>query len=436
MSVTRRQFLAGASGVAASAWLTGCGGFGKSDSSGSSTSKDTLTFMTWASAAEASAFKKLKASFEAANKGVTVDLKIVPYGEMFTGVDAQLQAGNAPDIFRVDYPTMGLYSSTDQLLDLTDHLDSSLTGDFIPALYQAVQYDGKPYGLPHQTDTTCIVYQPSLFEAAGITSVPDSLDNAWSWEEFGAVADKLKASLGGDTSPFAYDWQQFGAYRWLTWLFEAGGKLFESDLKTAAIVSDQGKKALSYTKSFFDNEWVPKNTSVKGATYPDTVFISQKVAMAFVGDFLLPGIDDGVKKRFDWKVTYQPKDVRASTDLGGNALVATKQASNPALAADFLKFMVSADNMAAFCEEAVELPTLTSLVDRKLNFATRPDLMPAFVQQATTMTADDVAQVTVPFFGEINSLLVEQLEQCFVSGQSIDDTLANIADGVEKAAKG
>jgi multiple sugar transport system substrate-binding protein len=440
MAVSRRQFLTGLSGTAAAAWLTGCSGFSKSDSSSSGSdggsgtaAKGTVSFQTWASDAEAKAFKRLVKAFETAHSGTTIDLQIVPYGEMFTSIDASLQAGTAPDVFRVDYPTMGLYSSTDQLLDLTSYLDSSLTDDFIPALYQAVQFDGKPYGVPHQTDTTAVLYQPAMFEAAGITSVPDSLDNAWSWEEFAAVSDKLKASLPDDVAPFVYDWQAFGAYRWLTWLFEAGGRLLDTDLVTPVIVSDPGTKALDFTRSFFEKGWVPKNTSIKGS-YPDSVFIAGKTAMAFAGDFLLPGIEDGIKGKFDWQVTYQPKDVRASSDLGGNALVATKGTSNPDLAAEFLKFMVDSENMASFCEQAVELPTLQSLVDAKLSYATRPDLMPTFVQQATTMTADDVAQVTVPFFGQINSILGDQLELAFVSGQSTDDTLNNIADQVKKAA--
>src|SRR3954452_12410754 len=103
---------------------------------------------------------------------------------------------------------MGQYSSTEQLPDLPPYLAPSQPADFIPALYQAVQFDGKPFGVPHQTDTTCIVYQPAVFEAAGITSVPDSVDNAWSWEEFTDVASKLKGSVTGEMLPFAYDWQQ------------------------------------------------------------------------------------------------------------------------------------------------------------------------------------------------------------------------------------
>jgi multiple sugar transport system substrate-binding protein len=433
--VSRRSLLGGAAGLTAASALSGCsGGFSKSSSGASSGGgKDTLSFMTWASDAEGSAFKRLAAAF-GEQEGVKVDLQVVPYEEMFTTVDNQLQAGNAPDVFRVDYPTLGIYSSSGQLLDLGGRLDKELTDDLIPALYAAVQFDGTPFGVPHQTDTTCVVYQPAMLEAAGITSVPDKLDNAWSWEEFAEVSQKLKASLPEKTLPFAYDWQQFGAYRWLSWLFEADGRLLEDDLTTPAIDSDAGRKALEYTKSFFTKGWVPANTSTKGATYPDTVFASQKVAMAFAGDFLLPGLDTDIGKKFEWAVTYQPKDVRASSDLGGNALVATAETDKADLATAFLQFMVDPENMQSFCEEATELPTRQSLVSAELDFAVRPDLMPTFVEQATTLTPEDVAQVTVSFAGDVNTILRNELDLCFSDKQSVDETLQKISDQLETAA--
>jgi multiple sugar transport system substrate-binding protein len=435
--LSRRTLLGGAAGMTAASALTGCGGGFSQPSSGSSSGaaggKDTVSFMTWASEAEESAFKRLAAAF-GEQEGVTVDLQVVPYEEMFTTVDNQLQAGNAPDVFRVDYPTLGIYSSSGQLLDLSGRLPSELTDDLIPALYAAVQLDGAPFGVPHQTDTTCVVYQPAMFEQAGITSVPDSLESAWSWEEFAEVSRRLQASLPERTLPFAYDWQQFGAYRWLTWLFEADGRLLEEDLVTPAIVSDQGRKALEFTQSFFTEGWVPANTSTKGTTYPDTVFASQKVAMAFVGDFLLPGLDTDIGTGFEWAVTYQPKDVRASSDLGGNALVATAETANADLATTFLQFMMEPANMQSFCEEATELPTRQSLVGADLDFAVRPDLMPTFVEQATTLTPDDVAQVTVPFAADVNTILRNELALCFSDGQSVDETLEKIADQLETAA--
>jgi multiple sugar transport system substrate-binding protein len=437
MPLTRRQLLSGAGSLATAAVLSGCAGFtGSSDSggSGSGSKAGTLKFTTWGSDAEAAAFKQLVRAFESSNKGAKVDLRIVPYGEMFTGIDAQLQSGTAPDLFRVDYGTLGVYSSKDVLLDLTSSLDSSLTEDLIPALLQAVTYEDKVYGVPQQTDTTAVLYRPDLLQAAGVTNIPDSLESAWTWEEFGEVAEKLKGSLDPKISPFAYDWQELGAFRWLTWLFEAGGRLLEDDLKTPALVSAEGRKALEFTTSFFEKGWVPKNTSVKGSTYPDAAFLTGQVAMSFAGNFLLPGIADGVKKKFDWQVTYQPRDVRAASDLGGNALVATKDSKNQDLATEFLTFMVDPKNMRLFCEQSLELPTRQSLAAEKLDFAVRPDLMPVYIDQSTTLTADDVAQVTVPYFGQVNTLLQDQLELAFRGRQGVDETLQKIADGISSAA--
>ena len=438
MTLSRRRFLTGTGSLAAAAVLSGCAGFTKSDDSGSEggggSKAGTLKFTTWGSDAEAAAFKQLARSFESANKGTKIDLKIVPYEDMFTGIDAQLQSGTAPDVFRVDYTTLGVYSSKDVLLDLTPSLDSSLTSDLIPALLQAVTYEDKVYGVPQETDTTAILYRPDLLEAAGVTSVPATLDDAWTWKEFAQVADKLKGSLDPKIKPFCYDWQQLGAFRWLTWLFEAGGRLLDEDLRTPAIESAEGRRAMDFTTSFFTKGWVPENTSVKGATYPDAAFISGEVAMAFAGNFLLPGIEEGIKKKFDYKVTYQPRDKRASSDLGGNALVATKDSANKDLAAEFLAFMVEPKNMRLFCEKSLELPTRQSLVSEKLDFAVRPDLMPVYVDQTTTLTADDVAQVTVPWFGQINTLLQDHLELAFRGQQSPDKTLSAIAAGVTSAA--
>lgn len=438
MTLSRRRFLTGTGSLAAAAVLSGCAGFTKSDDSGSEggggSKAGTLKFTTWGSDAEAAAFKQLARSFESANKGAKIDLKIVPYEDMFTGIDAQLQSGTAPDVFRVDYTTLGVYSSKDVLLDLTPSLDSSLTSDLIPALLQAVTYEDKVYGVPQETDTTAILYRPDLLAAAGVTSVPATLDDAWTWKEFAQVADKLKGSLDPKIKPFCYDWQQLGAFRWLTWLFEAGGRLLDEDLKTPAIESAEGRRAMDFTTSFFTKGWVPENTSVKGATYPDAAFISGEVAMAFAGNFLLPGIEEGIKKKFDYKVTYQPRDKRASSDLGGNALVATKDSANKDLAAEFLAFMVEPKNMRLFCEKSLELPTRQSLVSEKLDFAVRPDLMPVYIDQTTTLTADDVAQVTVPWFGQVNTLLQDQLELAFRGQQSPDKTLSAIAAGITSAA--
>ncbi|GAA1850738.1 ABC transporter substrate-binding protein [Microlunatus capsulatus] len=443
MALNRRQILTSGLGLGAAAGLSSCAGLtGKSSSDAPSTSSSgsggdlqaELTFVNWSGDTEKKAFDAVIKAFEAANPGITVKTETVPYASVQTNLDSRFQAGNPPDLFRVSYIDIGQYTSQDVLLDVSGTFDQAKIDAFVPGLWQGVVYDGKPYGVPHQIDTTAILYRKDSFEAAGITNIPTGLDDAWSWEEFADANRKLEGIVKGKQSPFIYDWQSAGAYRWLSWLFQAGGNALGEDLRTPAIDSDAGRKAVEFTQSFFTNEWVPRNSSVKSATYPDSVFIAGTVAMAFAGDFLIPGIEDGVKGKFEYGAMPMPRDVNAASDLGGNAIVAAKDGKNTEAAARFLEFIVTEEQQRTFCEATGQLPTLNALTTAELDFAVQPELMKTFVEQATTITPEQVRQVTVPQFAQINTALQAELEKAFLGGASPADTTAALAAAIEKAA--
>jgi multiple sugar transport system substrate-binding protein len=434
--VSRRQFLSATGLGVASLGLAACGG--SSASGGAAGSKKnaksgpaTITFTTWASAAEATAFKKLVPQFEQKNPKIKVKLDIVPYAQDLQDINSRLQAGDPPDAFRITYTDLGVYSSKQALLDLSPYTDSSFKSQFQPGYYAAIEFNGKPYGIPHQTDTTALVLNREVMKRAGVTSVPDSLSSAWSWDEFLAVAKKVQRVQPSGKYAFAYDWQQTGAFRWLTWLFEAGGNLLSSDLKSPAINSAAGKKALAFTQSFFTEKLVPPNTSTGNTVYPDTIFLSQTIGMAFAADFLLPG--DIVTAKFDWDVTFQPRDVSASSDLGGNGIVGAAQTKSPEAVATFLQFLASREAMSTFCALTNELPTRNDLKAADIKWAVAGDKMKTFVDQATTLTPSQVQQVTVPAFGKINTALQNDLDACFTGHQSPDQTAASIAGSVTTA---
>ena len=449
MDLTRRALVSGALGAGALLGTAACAGpkpdaastgGASAGAKASSTGpvKGTLTFAFWGgSDGETKGFTYLKQKFEAANPGAKVELKVVPYDGFFAGIDRGLQAGNAPDIFRVDYTNIGKYSSKGVLLDVTPYFTEAEVGEFLPALWDAVKYQGKAYGVPHQTDTTAVVYDKQALASVGVTSVPDTLESAWSWEEFSDVATKLRAKLAADKFPFAYAWTRAGAYRWLSWLYQAGGTLLTPGLDKAAIPSAEATKALDFTKSFFTNKWVPASNTIKGSRYSDEFFVAKTVPMAFVGDFLVPTLaDPKAGYKGDWGVTFMPRDKGAASDLGGNALVANKATKDADLAAAFLRFAASEDQMKYFCEQAIELPTRKTLAAADLQYATKPELVKVWAQQATTVTEQVVKESTVPAFNTINTVLQDQLEAAFVSGQPTDQTLQKIADGVNAAGLG
>ena len=151
MSLNRRSFLSAGAGAAALAGLTACssvrsGVTSASESTGSSEDQGsksdlgkqtgTLSFAFWGgSDGETAGFTNAKNKFEAANPGAKIELKVVPFDGFFAGIDRGLQSNTAPDVFRVDYTTIGKYSSKDVLLDMTPYF----TPDEVDAFLDLVE---------------------------------------------------------------------------------------------------------------------------------------------------------------------------------------------------------------------------------------------------------------------------------------------------------
>jgi multiple sugar transport system substrate-binding protein len=431
MHLSRRHLLAAAGVTGLHAALAGCGfGPGSSDESDAS---GTLSFTTWGTDAELAALRAVIAEFEAANSGASIALNAVPYEQMFTNIDAQLQAGQAPDLFRVPYYLFGSYAGAGQLLDLGPHLPSDFADRFTDAAWAAVQSGASPFGVPHHTDTSAILYNRSMFDEAGIGDVPTTAEDAWTWDEFAALATTLREQLPSERFPMAYNWQGNGVTRWLSWLFQADGRFLQEDLVTPAIDSEAGRAAIEFTSSFFAQGWVPAANSVQSSTYASDLWYAETVAMTWAGAFLLPDADATLD--FEWGATFAPRNVRGGGDFGGNAVVATSGA-DPDLAVAFLDFLTQADQMRAFCEASSLLPTRADLVDDGIEFVARPDLSEVFLGQAAVVQPEDAGQVASPDMASIITVLKDQLEASFVGGQGVDATLAAMTDGIAAATGG
>ncbi|WP_298891245.1 sugar ABC transporter substrate-binding protein [uncultured Serinicoccus sp.] len=431
MRLSRRSFLAALGAAATPAALGGCAGF--STGSGSASTEGSLTFTTWGTDAELAALRSAITAFEAANDGASVELNAVPYEQMFTNIDAQLQAGNPPDVFRVPYYTFGSYAGRDQLLDLTPHLSDGFADRFTPQAWAAVQNGGSPYGVPHHTDTSVILYDVQALADAGIDAVPQTLEEAWTWEEFADVARRLQESLPSDQSPFAYNWQGNGVTRWLSWLFEADGRFLEEDLVTPAINSDAGAAAVEFTTSFFRDNLVPRNNSISSSTYAADSWFAGTVPMVFAGAFLIPDAEATYER--EWAATFPPRNERSAGDFGGNALVATAQTEQPELVARFLEFVTEAEQMREFCAGSSLLPTRADLVEEGIEFEVRPELSQVFLQQSSAVLPQDSGQVASPDMSSIITVLQDGLEASFLGDADVETTLATLSDGIEAATQ-
>ena len=126
--------------------------------------------------------------------------------------------------------------------------------------------------------------------------------------------------------------------------------------------------------------------------------------------------------------------MRGGSDLGGNALVATKDGRRRReLAAPFLAFVTEREQMRAFCAAPRLLPTRADLVDEASTSRSDPSCRRCSSARPHRARRRTPEQVASPQMAKINTVLQDQLEKAFVGGQSTDDTIAGLAAGIEQA---
>jgi multiple sugar transport system substrate-binding protein len=394
----------------------------------------TLTLAVWGDQAQQDAFNAVIDKYHALHPNVTIRLEVSGFsGQVYQNVDTRLAGHQAPDMFRIQYQAVGRYAAGRALVDLTPYLPPGTAEAFGPAFWQATSYQGKPYALPHHTDTFACYYNKDFLKKLDIEP-PTSLDKSWSWIDFiricRAIKDKGIAPYG-----FAMGWQIGAGYRWLPFLYQHGGQLLDASLKEPTINTRQGIETIAWTQSWFTEGLVPPSTYIKSSEQTQNLFANGTIGLLLNGDWQIPFLAKNMTK-WEWDVTYMPRDVTMASDLGGNCLAVTRDSKHPDIAADFLAFATNEENMRAFVTAAQFLPVRRTLMDQDLKFAQRGDAMKVFITQASTIPPHLVSTVTMPAFSKINAGLTDELDLAFTSGQSPATTAKNIDEQVRRLLSG
>jgi multiple sugar transport system substrate-binding protein len=185
-----RRLTAGLAGLAGLALLAaaGCGSSG--DSGGGGTVE--LRFGWWGNADRAAATERVIDAFEAANPKITVKGETTDFNAYFDKLATEVAAGGAPDIITLGGAYPREYGDRGALLDIAK-VDDTLTTDKIdPAALGNGNFGGVQYGMPSGVNAIAAVFNPALFEQAGVP-MPDT--GSWTWEDYLRTAKELAAKL-------------------------------------------------------------------------------------------------------------------------------------------------------------------------------------------------------------------------------------------------
>ncbi|WP_091704919.1 ABC transporter substrate-binding protein [Microbacterium sp. cf046] len=205
----RNRILAGSVALVVGALaLAGCSGGGSNENS-----DGTVEMTLWQNSTTGPGqqfWKDAIAAFEEENPNVTIKMQSVQNEDMDGKLQTSLNAGDPPDIFlQRGGGKMAAMVQANQLMDLTGKITGEAAENIPEGSFKAETYQDKLWAIPLSVLPGGIFYSQDLYEAAGISETPKTID------DLVAANDKLKAT---DVAPLALGAKDaWPAAHWFYW---------------------------------------------------------------------------------------------------------------------------------------------------------------------------------------------------------------------------
>ncbi|MFD4958725.1 extracellular solute-binding protein [Microbacterium sp. NPDC058389] len=119
----------------------------------------------------------INATFAEEYPDVEVTVEVQQWDNITTKLTTALASGNGPDIVEMGNTQTPLQTYSGGLLDITADRDSFEDSDtWLEGLAAPSEYDGKLYAVPMYGGTKIVMYNKAMFAEAGITELPQDLD--------------------------------------------------------------------------------------------------------------------------------------------------------------------------------------------------------------------------------------------------------------------
>lgn len=310
------------------------------------------------------------AAFEEANPGVKIEVQSIQNEDMDGKLQTALNSGDAPDIFMArGGGKLADVVEAGQIMDLTDSIDDAAKTAVGEAGFSALSVDGKIYGMPTSILPGGIFYSQDLFDDAGVTETPATIDDLNGVVSDLKSADIAPIALGGKDAWPAAHWFYFFALRECsqeTLEAAAESRSFDDECWLAA---GEDLQAFAETEPF--QEGYLTATAQQGAGSSAGLIANHKAGMELMGAWD-PGVIAGLTP-----------DQKPLKDLGWFPFPAVDGG-----AGDPAAFMGGVDGYSCFVEAPPECAEF-------LNFFMQKEYQEKYAEAFVTLPASKEAQGVV-----------------------------------------
>lgn len=324
----------------------------------------------------------------------------------------------------------GWITPMQQMID-ADSYDLSQIEPNLAAYYTI---DNQLYSMPFNSSTPIMYYNKEMFEKAGITEIPDSL------EGIEAVGEKLlnEGGAGQVISLGIYGWffEQFIGKQGLEYANNGNGR---TEAATAVAFDSNGAAAniLTAWKSLYDKGYAPNVGKGGDAGLAD--FSAGKSAITLGSTASLKQILQDVNGKFEVGTAYFPKV--KSTDEGGVSIggaslwaLNNNDAKKTRATWEFVKFLISPESQAYWNAQTGYFPVTTAAQEEpvfKENVEKYPQFQTAIDQLHDSSSKYVGALLSV--FPEARATVESEIENLLNGNTDVKTAVKNMADAINKS---
>ncbi len=270
-----------------------------------------------------------------------VTINLVHQDSVVAKAITAVKNGTGPDIIAWVDDDLGKLALSHVVIPLEQYISQDyVTSTYNKAAAEAVTYNGHVYGVPEAVEAVTIMYNKKLVTA---DQLPKNTDDMLTFEQTYA-----KAHPG----QYGIVWPSTSTYSDAGFFYGFGAQFVTSDAK-AHLNTPEAIAAAKYIASF--RPYLPKQPTYDATS---SLFTEGKAAAIINGPWAYAdyatkaGIDVGFAKLPTITATNTP----AKPFVGVKSLWISKNAKNPALAADLLKFYTNTANQVAMSKADGEVP--------------------------------------------------------------------------------
>ena len=422
----------------------------------SETETTEITFAFWGSTAEKEAIEATCRTFEAANDGIKVNALHIPSGDFLTKLNAMIAAGDTPDISYSDswncqFGEDGIIYDYNELMEKFGDAGKDEYLEYNWWNWSPTESCG-PIFAP---GTVTLLYNKDMFDELNIEYPPYTVENAWSWDKFVEVSQKLTLDSSGknaaDSGFDSNNIKQYGimfegtSFSYMPFVYANGGYYLSEDCSEFALNEPSAAQAIQNITDLINVYHVhPSATQKSTMTSPSTAMQSRQIAMYIAGTWNMLDLNEA---DVNYGVGVLPIDKNYTTYMCGSALVIYKSTQHLEEAYEFGKWMTNPESSEELLNlfQSLWLPAPSEYYENEekldlwasSDLDTRPEhFIEAVVDSTLDFNRVRQPDINIKNWSEINTLVSSALDSVWLGDKSAEEALTEVKPKVDELVEG